>query len=103
MDRLSNRELLELVVEESAEVTKIVIKMFRFGSKANAFNTTDRRFDLSHEIGDLLGVVDELTKRGVLVAEEIETARRQKIHKAEIAKMIGDRARSEDPWGLASS
>lgn len=81
---LTQDEMLEIIAEEGAEVTKAAIKCLRFG-----FDTHHTDVDWGHnatelakEVGDVLGMADALG----LNPEVIETYRALKLGKAERSK-----------------
>lgn len=53
-------------MEECAEVTKVASKIYRFGQRDCAPGTsTQNKFHLASEIGDLFGVIDMMTAAGI--------------------------------------
>ena len=81
--KLTRDELLVLLIEECAEVQKAATKCLRFGFDVDHLTGYgNNRTVLSEEIGDLLGVVDELP----LDTAAVEDGRATKIERAERAK-----------------
>jgi NTP pyrophosphatase (non-canonical NTP hydrolase) len=70
-----DRELLTILAEECCEVGQRVSKALRFGlSEIQLGQPLDNAQRISEELGDLLGVVDELLQRDVLKVEDINRA-----------------------------
>ena len=84
-----DRELIEVVAEELAELGKEcneaiqrAMKMLRFGvdevEPGQVLTNADR---LAYELGDVVEVADPLIQRGVLSTDAIELGRQQKREK----------------------
>jgi hypothetical protein len=80
-DALSLEDLLVVLIEECAEVTKASTKCLRFGFARDEPEYGRNDVSLSEEIGDLLGVIDELRRRGSLSEDAIIQKRVGKIAK----------------------
>jgi NTP pyrophosphatase (non-canonical NTP hydrolase) len=77
------RELLNITLEECAEVTQAISKVFRFGmcSTHPATPNVTNKDHLEEEIGDLLCMIDLLQEKGVLDANAIAAAFHNKREK----------------------
>lgn len=77
-----DKELLIILAEECCEVGQRVSKMLRFGVlESEKDQPYDNRQRLSHEIGDLLTVVDLLQTRNLISDSEIKESKKTKINK----------------------
>lgn len=81
------REILEILAEECAEIGKGCIKALRFGlpevQPGQAFSNTVR---IAHEVGDFLEVVDLAVREGILQPLAIEDGRAHK--RLQLAKFM---------------
>lgn len=80
------RELLNITLEECAEVTQAISKVFRFGFDSTHPNTPDvtNKMHLEEEIGDLLCMIDLLQDKGILDPNIIAAAfynKKEKLRK----------------------
>lgn len=80
------RELLNITLEECAEVTQAISKVFRFGFEGAHPNTPDvtNKMHLEEEIGDLLCMIDLLQDKGILDPNNIAAAfynKKEKLRK----------------------
>ena len=82
MTTFTKCELLVILAEESAEVIQATTKCLRFGFSHFEPGYGLNSDTLSKELGDLLGIADELE----LNWEMVEAFRRTKIERAERAK-----------------
>jgi len=80
------RELLNITLEECAEVTQAISKVFRFGFDSTHPNTpgVDNKMHLEEEIGDLLCMIELLQDKGVLDENAIAAACYNKREKLKI-------------------
>ncbi len=73
------REVLECLIEECAEVQQRATKILRFGLRETQlgedYNNSQR---LSFEVGDLIEVIDLTIKRGLIEKVYIELGRKRK-------------------------
>lgn len=86
MSILTNDDLYVLLYEECAELIKAAAKCQRFGPERNYPGYGVNAVAMAHEVGDVLGVLDELQARLGLDVHVINTARHTKIERAEKAK-----------------
>lgn len=84
MANLTREELLVLLIEECGEVIQAATKCLRFGFNVDhgIDGYGNNKVALSREIGDFLGVVDELDVDMV----NVRVARDSKLARAEAAK-----------------
>ena len=76
------KEALDILQEECAEVIQAVSKISRFGlDNLKPGKPKTNREHLEEEIGDLLAMVDILTRNGVIDPANIEIAAKAKIEK----------------------
>ena len=76
------KETLDILQEECAEVIQAVSKISRFGlDNLKPGKPKTNREHLEEEIGDLLAMVDILTRNGVIDPANIEIAATAKIEK----------------------
>lgn len=76
----NTEETMLILMEECAEVTQAISKIFRFGIDGEHLNKTNRE-RLEEEIGDLLCCVELLVSSGVVKNENITKAKYDKILK----------------------
>jgi hypothetical protein len=76
-----DRELLDCLAEEAAEVIQRVTKAHRFGLSEAQPEHMDNRDRLSHEVGNLLELVQVLGDRGLLNYAVVQQGRRVKREK----------------------
>lgn len=73
------REIIEILIEECAEVQQRGTKMLRFGVRevqpGQSLTNTAR---LAHEVGDLLEIIDLAVNAGLMDPRDIEAGR---VHK----------------------
>jgi len=79
-------EILNITLEECAEVTQAISKVFRFGFDGSHPNTPDvtNKMHLEEEIGDLICMIEILTEHGIVdpyAIKEAATKKRQKLAK----------------------
>lgn len=78
----SDKELLLIALEECAEVTQAISKVFRFGFESKhpkeILNNKER---LEEEIGDLLCMIDLMFDRALISNEGVERAMDEKMQK----------------------
>lgn len=77
---LDNQELMLILMEECAEVTQAISKIFRFGLDTD-YNEKTNRERLEEEVGDLLCCVELLISAGVMNQENVTKAKYNKILK----------------------
>lgn len=83
MNNLTRTDLLILLIEECGEVIQAATKCLRFEYKGNHIKEYGQNDQiLAAEVGDLLGVIDELPLDDLI----INVKRASKIAKATIAK-----------------
>lgn len=77
------REILNITLEECAEVTQAISKVFRFGFDSSHPNVPDvtNKMHLEEEVGDLLCMLRLLVAKGILDSDAIETAAEAKLGK----------------------
>jgi hypothetical protein len=79
---LAQREVLELIAEECAEVTQRVIKILRFGlEEAQANQPLTNKQRLALELGDLLEVLAKANELGCIDEYIVEFGRSVKREK----------------------
>lgn len=70
------REILELLIEECAEVTQRATKALRFGlSEVQSGQNLTNAERIAFEVGDVLEVVDMAVREGVAPDREIQAGR----------------------------
>lgn len=75
-------ELLTILGEEAAETIQRATKAMRFGlSEVQPGQGRTNAQRLAQEIGDFLGMVDQLIAQGLLAKDDVEEARRRKLYK----------------------
>lgn len=77
------KEILNILLEECAEVTQAISKIFRFGFESchpDTPNTTNRKH-LTEEIGDLLAMIMLTLKKDIVGAESSFAYLEQKLEK----------------------
>lgn len=82
MSRLTLDDLLDLLIEEAAEVIHAASKVKRFGWNRTEPGYGHNGKQLAAEIGDLLGVIDGLSLESTIVVAR----QRQKLAKAQAVK-----------------
>ena len=80
-ERLNER--LVILIEECAEVQQMASKILRFGIESSWLNEANKD-RLESELGDLLGMVDELCENGFLDRELIDQASLKKREKIKL-------------------
>jgi hypothetical protein len=81
------RELLEILIEECAEVQQRATKMLRFGvNEVQPGQLLDNSERLGLEVGDVTEMVDRCIKAGLIPAEAIEVGRTNK--RRQLAKFM---------------
>lgn len=80
------RELLNITLEECAEVTQAISKIFRFGFDSTHPNTPDvtNKMHLEEEIGDLLCMFQLLEEKGILDPNNVAAAYYNKREKLRV-------------------
>lgn len=78
--KITETDWLVILMEECAEVQKICAKMIRFGPDHNYENTGINRDKLAMEIGDILGVMDEIQLDMSLV-RKFRATKRDRVEK----------------------
>jgi len=89
MSEVTSGYLLVCLTEECGEISKAAAKALRFGIARGTPDYGRNDQVLALEIGDLLGIVDELLKRGILDPKIIEHSRHQKIAKITRLRSVG--------------
>lgn len=85
MTDLTQDELLDVLIEECAEVIQAATKIKRFGWDRYHPGYGFNRTELAREIGDVMGVIDALDLQpGVM--REVQDARASKLDKMRVAK-----------------
>lgn len=75
-------EVLSIIQEECAEVIQAVSKVQRFGLLAHhPHRTTTNKEELEEELGDLLAMIDILTKHSYIDPKAVQAHTEQKIQK----------------------
>lgn len=77
---MKEKEVLAILMEESAEVIQAVSKIFRFGLDTSWKGETNRQH-LEEELGDLLCLVEILETVGVVNPENLLQAKNKKYEK----------------------
>jgi NTP pyrophosphatase (non-canonical NTP hydrolase) len=79
-------EVLNITLEECAEVTQAISKIFRFGFYSEHPNTPGitNKMHLEEEIGDLLCMIDILQEKGILDKNQINEAFHEKRNKLKV-------------------
>lgn len=73
------REVLEILIEECAEVQQRATKALRFGpTETQPGQDWDNRFRLGIEIGDLMEIIDRAIRAGLVPQGSIEYGRQNK-------------------------
>jgi NTP pyrophosphatase (non-canonical NTP hydrolase) len=76
------KEALDILQEECAEVIQAVSKISRFGlDNLKPGKAKTNREHLEEELGDLVAMIDILTRNGILDSANIEMAATAKIEK----------------------
>lgn len=76
------REVLENLIEEAAEVIKNATKLLRFGNEAtNPLTGASNSYELGMEIGNLGAMVDLAIKYKLVIETDINTGMEQKSEK----------------------
>jgi NTP pyrophosphatase (non-canonical NTP hydrolase) len=76
------KEALDILQEECAEVIQAVSKISRFGlDNLKPGKPKTNREHLEEELGDLVAMIDILTRNGVVDSANIETAAAAKVEK----------------------
>jgi len=76
------KEALDILQEECAEVIQAVSKISRFGlDNLKPGKPKTNKEHLEEELGDVLAMVDILTRNGVIDTANIEVAAKAKIEK----------------------
>jgi NTP pyrophosphatase (non-canonical NTP hydrolase) len=76
------KEALDILQEECAEVIQAVSKISRFGlDNLKPGKPKTNREHLEEELGDLVAMIDILTRNGVVDSVNIETAAAVKVEK----------------------
>jgi NTP pyrophosphatase (non-canonical NTP hydrolase) len=78
----SDKEVLLIALEECAEVTQAISKVFRFGFESKhpkEIQTNKER--LEEEIGDLCCMIELMAERGLIEAEAVDRAIEAKMQK----------------------
>ena len=76
------KEVMDILQEECAEVIQAVSKISRFGlDNLKPGKPKTNREHLEEELGDLIAMVDILTRNGVVDSANIEMAATAKIEK----------------------
>ena len=76
------KEALDILQEECAEVIQAVSKISRFGlDNLKPGKLKTNREHLEEELGDLVAMIDILTRNGILDSANIEMAATAKIEK----------------------
>lgn len=89
LEKLTCDELLVILIEECAEIIQAATKCQRFGFMGNHVESYGRNdYKLAYEIGDLLGVVNQLVADGQIHEEIAAEAARTKIGRALEAKRM---------------
>jgi NTP pyrophosphatase (non-canonical NTP hydrolase) len=76
-------EILNITLEECAEVTQAISKVFRFGFDSEHPNTPGitNKMHLEEEIGDLIAMINILQSKGILDGKTIGQAEFNKYNK----------------------
>jgi NTP pyrophosphatase (non-canonical NTP hydrolase) len=79
-------EILNITLEECAEVTQAISKIFRFGfdSRYPSLESKDNKAHLEEEIGDLLCMIKILEEKGIIDENVVAAAmynKREKLAK----------------------
>lgn len=77
------REVLEILQEECAEVVQASSKLLRFGQE-NYPGYGDNQEQLGLEIGDLLELIYEALASGIVTTEHIAAGRKRKREKLKV-------------------
>ena len=76
------KEALDILQEECAEVIQAVSKISRFGlDNLKPGKPKTNREHLEEELGDLVAMIDILTRNGIVDSTNIEMAARAKVEK----------------------
>ena len=78
------RETLDILQEEAAEVIQAASKVKRFGLDNWHKSGCLQRENLTHEIGDILTMIDLLVEQGVIVQSELDAAKHAKLEKLRV-------------------
>ena len=82
------QETLIITQEECAEVIQEISKIFRFGIENLHKSGITHNQKLTQEIGDLLCMIDILKDQGIILQEELEIAKQNKINKLKVWSKI---------------
>ena len=77
--KLTDDMVATWLIQECAEVQQAATKCLIYGFNQGWHGYGRNNDVLSKEVGDLLGIVGELRKRGMLTASLVESARRTKV------------------------
>lgn len=85
MDK-QTRELMNITLEECAEVTQAISKIFRFGFESCHPNNPgySNKMHLEEEVGDLLCMLQLLEEKGILDPNNVAAAYHNKREKLRI-------------------
>jgi NTP pyrophosphatase (non-canonical NTP hydrolase) len=76
------REVMNILSEECAEVIQAISKCHRFGmDNVKPGKPKTNREHLEEEIGDLLAMVDIMLDHGVITHDSLEVAKKAKVEK----------------------
>ena len=76
------REVMNILSEECAEVIQAISKCHRFGmDNVKPGKPKNNREHLEEEIGDLLAMVDIMLDHGVITHDSLEVAKKAKVEK----------------------
>jgi len=78
----SDKEVLLIALEECAEVTQAISKVFRFGFESkHPKEVLNNRERLEEEIGDLLCMIELMAERQLIDADAVDRAIENKLQK----------------------
>ncbi len=78
----SDKEVMDILQEECAEVIQAVSKISRFGiDNLKPGKPKTNREHLEEELGDMLAMIDIMLANSVVSRDNLETAKRAKIEK----------------------
>ena len=76
------KEVMDILQEECAEVIQAVSKVSRFGiDNYNPGKPKTNREHMEEELGDLLAMVDIMLEQGIVSWDNLEVAKQAKIEK----------------------